>query len=492
MIKRSIGIDIDANEIRAVQMARTGNRFHVEKTFQEKLSPKTDQPSDMLHSLIQKHGFHRRATTAVSLSGPAVFFHITNPADTDFNDKTAPQNTVPDDCFPMAASQVIVAQSSASDLYNKKISLITAVLEKSLDQNITLLKNAHLQCDFADARVFALNTAVNFHQPQFARDPGIILYAGNTHTIAAVIHNQTVIGARNIPHPKTASQPDQNTASLEPSVLLKETELTWRSVFHQKIPEKIPVVLAGRCSSQPEIQNTFDEKLHCHISHYDASRKIKYTKTKDMNSFFCIAEGLALHALAPQNTTGPNFIKTRKQKNAPDFNWKKHLYLTTSLLLLIGFMWLGGLITRKNTLENKYAKMKNDINSMCRAVLPDQQNLIDELALAQLDSHLQSTAQNYTLLASCTNRNTTPLELLRLIWDHTPNQIQVQIDNMWFATDANSIHLEAHCDSFSVPDQWRTILIKAPQFNNVEIKNRQRQSDKTVFFAMDISLVNRY
>ena len=141
---------------------------------------------------------------------------------------------------------------------------------------------------------------------------------------------------------------------------------------------------------------------------------------------------------------------------------------------------------------SKYSKMKNDISSMCRAVLPDQQNLVDELALAQLDSHLQSTKQNYDLLASYSNQNLTPLELLRQIGDHTPHRLQVQIDNMWIATDNGSIHLEAHCNSFSVPDQWRTILIDAPEFSNVEINNRHKQSDKTVNFAMDISLARRY
>ena len=492
MIKRSIGIDIDSNEIRAVQIARKGNRFHLEKVYQAKLSPKTDPQSNMLQSLVQKHGFHRRATAAVSLSNQAIFFHIQNPTDTDFNDISASKKIIPKDCFPMAASRVIIDQSPVPDLHNKNNSLITAVLEKSLDQEVSLLKNAHLQCDFAEASVYPLNTAVNYHHPQFTQDHSIIIHAGNTHTIVAVTHNQNVIGARNIPHLTSSTKINQNTPSLEPSILLRETELTWRSVLNQKIPENIPVVLTGHYSNQPELQNTFEEKLHCQIIIYDASREMNYTKPNDLNPNFCIAEGLALHALAPQQTPGPNFIKTHKQNNAPTFNLKKHFHLSIILLTLIGLMWLGGLTARKITLENKYSKIKNDINSMSRAVLPDQQNLVDELALAQLDSHWQSIKQNYALLASYTNQNLTHLELLRLIWAYTPNHIQVQIDNMWIATDTNSIRLEAHCNSFSVPDQWRTILIKAPEFRIVEIKNRQRQSDKTVYFAMDISLVKRY
>jgi len=492
MIKRSIGIDIDSKEIRAVQIARRGNQFRLEKVYQEKVSPKTDSPSNMLQSLVQKHGFHRRATAAVSLSNQAIFFHIQNPTDTDFNELSASKKIIPKDCFPMAASRVIIDQSPVPDLHNKNNSLITAVLEKSLDQEVALLKNAHLQCELAEAPVYALNTAINSHHPQFARDHGIIIYAGNTHTIVAVTLNQNVIGARNIPHPLTSVKISQNTPPLEPALLLRETELTWRSALNQKIPEKIPVVLTGHYSNQPELQKTFEEKLHCQIIIYDSSQGMNYINHPELPPNLCIAEGLALNALAPQQTHGPNFIKTHKQNNAPTFKLKKHLHLSILLLILIGLMWLGGLTARKITLENKYSKMKNDINSMCRAVLPDQQNLVDELALAQLDSHLLSTKQNYDLLASYTNQNLTPLELLRLIWAHTPNQIQVQIDNIWIATDNDSVHLEAHCNSFSVPDQWRTILIKAPQFSNVEINNLQKRSDKTVNFAMDISLVKRY
>ena len=492
MIKRSIGIDIDSNEIRAVQIARQGRRFRLEKVFQAQLPPKTDSPSLLLQSLVRKQGFHHRATAVVSLSHQSIFFHIPNPADPGSNDALSLKNINPKDCFPLAAARVIMDQSPPPVLPDKNNSLITAVLEKSLDQEVALLKNAHLPCEFAQAPLYALNTAVNFHHPQFTRDYGIIIYAGNTHTLVAVTHNKNIIGARNIPHPSTMAKPSPYTPPLEAALLLRETELTWRSLFNQKIPEKIPVVLTGHYSHQPEIPKLLEEKLLCQIIIYDSSQGMNYVNPPELTPNLCIAEGLALHALAPQLTPGPNFIKTRKQNNAPTFNLKKHLYLSIFILTLIGLMWLGGLTARKITLEYKYSKMKNDINSMCRTVLPNQPNLVDELALAQLDSHLQSTKLNYALLASYTNRNPTPLEWLRLIWAHTPNQIQVQIDNLWIDTDNHSIHLEAHCNSFSVPDQWRTILIKAPQFHNVEINNRQKQSDQTVNFAMDISLAHGY
>ena len=74
MAKRCIGIEIGHSYLRAVQISRTGESFHIEKVFNTKTRRSKDSPPEILRQLTKEHGLDRRANIAVSMPDDAVFF----------------------------------------------------------------------------------------------------------------------------------------------------------------------------------------------------------------------------------------------------------------------------------------------------------------------------------------------------------------------------------------------------------------------------------
>ncbi|MFC1782826.1 hypothetical protein ACFL02_04480 [Planctomycetota bacterium] len=487
MTKRCIGIDFDSSEIRAVQIARTGDRFRLEKVFRAPRRRQSDRSPDVLQSLVRRHGFQRRAVTAVSLPQHALFFHIVNDADA-IPDSSSPSPTK--DNFPVAGPQAVMQRCSAQNSAKRENpALMTAAVKTQLNQHLELLQNARLRCELVDAPVFALHTAVTINHPDFAAGTGIIIYAGDSHTIIALTQNKTVLTARNIPHP---TQPDASGKSApppEPSVLLSEVEITWRSVFGEKIPEKTPVVLAGSICENIDLPQILQQKLLCRTIVFDPSLRVDRPNRPELNSKLCIAEGLALRVLAPHHTIGPNLIKANRQTRPKNTSSKKQFHLAVILASAVAAVWLIGLTVRKAYLENKYTNIKNQIKQTFRQTLPEQKNIGDELAqLAQMDLQLQSFQRRHAQLAPLAERSVAPLQVLHLITANTPDRLPVHIDEVWIYPDA--VRLTAHCDSFASLDEWRKYLLKIPQFAAIEVQDQNMQSDRRIHFILEITLTS--
>ncbi|KPK76929.1 MAG: hypothetical protein AMJ79_04990 [Phycisphaerae bacterium SM23_30] len=482
MTKRCIGIDFDSSEMRAVQVARRGDQFRLEKVHRSPLRRKSDLAPDSLRSLVRRHGFHRRAAAAVSLSNYALFFHHINTA----SDSPTPVSMKDD--FPVSGPQTIIERYPIQDpSHHEHSALMIAATRIPLKQQVELLQKVQIRCELAEAPVFALHAAVTANHPEFAAGVGIIIYQGDSHIIIAVTQNKNVLTARNITYAPQTDTSENSAPPPESAALLREIEITWRSVFAEKIPEKTPVVLAGRISGKEDLQNILQQKLLCRTIVFNPSQQVDCTDPSQLTPELCIAEGLALRALSPHKTAGANFIKAGKETRQKKTNLKKQLYLAMILISAVAAAWLAGLTARKTYLENQYANIKKQITQTFGQTLPEENIIGDELAqLAQLDVHLKSLQSRYAKLAPLADRTLAPLEVLHLITINTPNRL-VRIDELWI--DPQTIRLAAYCDSFASLDEWHKRLLKIPQFNSVEVQDRRKISDQ-VHFMVIISLIS--
>ena len=74
MARRAIGIDIGLHHIRAVQMARDGDRWVIERTYASPMRRSSDLPEDALRTLSSHHGFDWRADVALAMPSGSVFY----------------------------------------------------------------------------------------------------------------------------------------------------------------------------------------------------------------------------------------------------------------------------------------------------------------------------------------------------------------------------------------------------------------------------------
>ena len=268
MAKRCIGIDFDSSGICAVQMARHGDRFRMEKVFSCPMRRDSDSPVQLLQSLVGRGGFDKRAAVAVSTSHNDIFFRTiqTGVSTDNSTDKTTePQkNTADRNDFPIPAEQIITANClTGSGLRSKKTTLEIAVSRKSLKRRIETVRQAQMRCEHVDGPVFALYAALAVNHPEIACGTAIVVFSDHSHIIIAVTENKDILTVRNIANfseTETDNGPDSDEMA---SLLLRETELTWRASFGKKIPENTNLVLAGQISQDAEVSSALRQALAC-------------------------------------------------------------------------------------------------------------------------------------------------------------------------------------------------------------------------------------
>ena len=485
MAKRCIGIDIGPSHLHAVQLTGGAGRFHVEKTFSAPTCREPNFTAESLKTLVASHGFDRRAPVAVSTPHNQVFFrNIKKNLVPDKPSRTNPDPTAEFN-FPIPSRDVITADCpNRGPAGNKNSLLVTATNRKSLESRLDHLEKAKMRCCLADAPIFALLTAVTTNHPQFITGPAIIVYTDHSHIILAVTSDKDILIARNLPLCASPSQNDTHSTEKLTQNLLQEIEISWRAAFHKKIPENTNIVLAGAISDKPDLISSLRQSLNCQITTVDLSAKVTFPAESEPLGQFALAQGLALRALAPNDTVGVNFIKAVEKSANKNSNCKKHAILTISLLAALTAAYLTGIFISKARLENKYLNIRNQIRQVFIQTLPDQAtNIVDEPA--QMDQSLQLLKKQYASLKPFAGSTLDPLAVLHSITANTPENLNVKIDSI--SITASSANITALCGSFEDAYKWEKLLSSVPQFNSVKVRSPRRQPDSRVKFNVSLS-----
>ena len=486
MAKRFIGIDINASKMHAVQLVRVGDRYRMEKTYTSPIRRGSDTPPEIFLSLTKKHGFDRRAPVAVSMPHNDIFYRNTSAAvaDADGNKNDAKLPTTNE--FPIPDRELVTIVCPPGDSGGSiKSSMTTATTQNSLNRRMDMLRKGRLRCELIDAPAYALYATIATNHPKIAQTTAIIIYFDGPHLILTINSKKDILIIRNIPFFQNHDDNKNNLKNDLAHRLKREMDISWRTVFANKIPENTNIVLAGSFAQNPSLVQTLKDELSCRITIADLSEKVHAHTSDKPSSDFCIAQGLALRGLVGRDTPGVNFIKADKKNKPQSRTIKKHLIVSLALMASIIGVSMIGLFVKKNRLENKYADIKNETTNIFQQAIPDEKNIVN--ASAQLDTHLQALRKNYNFLAPSQRADLEPLEILSIIFTNTPKKLNINIENISIHTE--SVHITANCKSFMDPQLWRKQLLKIPQFSSVEVKSSEKHADSgEIPFELRIAL----
>lgn len=485
MTKRCIGIDFDSFGLCAVQMARNGDRFRMEKVFSCPMRRESDSPVQLLQSLFGRGGFDKRGAVAVSMSHNGIFFRtIQNGGSTDKTTETQ-KNTAARNDFPISAEQIITANClPGSGLRSRKTTLEIAVSRKSLNCRIETVRQAKMRCEHVDGPVFAVYAAVAVNHPEIACGPAIVVYTDHSHIIIAVTENNDILAVRNIPNSGGAETDNGGDSDEMASLLLRETELTWRAAFGKKIPENTNLVLAGQISQDAEVISALRQALACRATVMNLSANIDCSDVSEMSYKYVIAQGLALRVLSPRDTIGINLIKAARDKTNKNIDIKKHVVVSLVLVAALAGVWLTGLFVRKSRLQKDYDNITQQGRLIFQQTVPSEQTIVNELA--QLDSHLQTLRRDYEYLEPLVGTGVNPVAVLHAISVNTPRELKVRIENL--SITGPMVRISAVCDDFETANRWRNILRKVPQFVSVEVVSEPAREPDSDSISFEISI----
>ena len=486
MVKRCIGIDIGFSYLRAVQIMRTEDELCIEKVFSTQTRRSKDSLLEILRRLSSKHGFDHRSDVAISMPHDAVFFRN---LETDFAGleqiRQGPKSALEHN-IPIEPDQIVAQACSHRQLPDDKYSVLTAAVSKaSLRDRLNILAGAKIHPNLVETAIFAIHSTIVTNHPEIATGQAIIAYIDESYLTLAVTENNNIFIVRNIP---IVSNSDNNTDLIQEHVadmLAREAEVTWQKVFGTDIEQKIKIYLAIGGDVAGDLEAAVKERLRCQIVTVEPYAMVKRSFEKNGDTGICVAEGLALRALAPEKTVGVNFLEADNADMKPALDLRKELIISAALVAAIIVVSFVGLFVRLFHLESKYTNIKNEIRQVFQHTLPQETNIVNPLV--QLEQQLVSFRKDNQLFASFYPNNLTPLKVLHNITTNTPSESNIRIDDLLITTE--SVRLKGTCDSFDSVYQWQRLLQEIDGFTLVEVKDPQRNPKSNVIhFTILISL----
>lgn len=471
MVKRCIGIDMDSSHVRAVQVARAGQRFRVEKVFCTQTRRRPDYPPDILRSLTTEHGFDRRADVAVSMPRNTVFFKRLEPGLSDPQQSREHPASVPEHEFPIQTDDIITQVCRHHKVPDQQSSaLIAATGRESLKSTLDVLAEATLHAKIVEPAIFAIHSTIAMNHPESVTQTAVIAYVDGSCVTLALVENGDILSVRNIPLIPLPDDPDmarQRTAE----ILAREAQVTWRKVHGAETKPESKLYLVAPTDISGALKTWLESELHCQTVIVDPCAKVQRCPDCQTDWQICVAEGLALRALAPGQTTGVNFLEAQKLHKTVPFSLKKELAICTTLAAVIGIVWLAGLFVRLSYLEAHYTNIKGQIAEIFHRTLPQEQNMVSPVA--QLQQKLDSLRDDRQLLTSFDPMRLTPLQVLHTISTKAPPQADIQVKDLLIATD--SVRLTGTCGSFASLSKWRRLLQEIPLFAAVDAQDIQKE-----------------
>lgn len=486
MIKRCIGIDIGFSHLCAVQIARTEDELCIEKVFSAQTRRSKDSPQEILRSLVSRHGFDRRAEVSVSMPHDAVFYRN---LETDFAGleqiRLLPQSALENN-IPIQTDEIVAQEYSRRQLPNEKYSVLTAAVSReSLRERLNILDGTKIKANLVEAAIFAVHTTIATNHPEIATGKAIIAYIDDSYLTLAVTENNNILIVRNIP---IVSRTENNIDSAQEQVaevLLREAQVTWQKVFGGDIEQGTNIYLATGGDVSIDIAEAITDSLRCQTVIVEPYARVKCLPEHNGEAAICVAEGLALRALAPDKTAGINFLKADNADTKPTLDLKKESIICAALIAAIVIVSFVGLFVRLLRLEARYANIKNEMREIFQRTLPEETHIVNPLV--QLEQKLESFRKDYHVFASFFPTNLSPSKVLHEITTNTPSEKNIRINDLLITTE--SVRLQGTCDSFDSVYQWQQLLQEIPGFTLVDVRDVQKNpGSNTIQFTVLISL----
>lgn len=489
MVKRCIGIDVGYSYLCAVQIMRIGKAFCIEKAFDTQARRDTDSLSDILKTLVGKYGFDRRAAVAISVPNNTVFFRNLETDSVGFEQTAGRSSSALEYDFPIEPDEIVAQPCSYRQVDGEKDCLLTAAVAKeSLHETRDIILRSKMQPDLIGAAVFAIHSTIMLNHPEIKTGVAIIAHLTETHLTLAVTQNNSILIVRNFP---IVCYSDNDTVSVEQqvaNVLSREAGLTWRKLFGTEIEQDTKIYMVTGNDNSTGLKDAVEESLHCPTTIVNPYARILLKNLRRPGANISVAEGLALRTLAPEHTTGIDFLEADNASVKPTLNLKREFVIFSILVVAIAVVSLVGLFMRLSHLEAKYTHVKSEMRESFQRTLPEEKNIVNPLA--QLDQKLQSLRNDYALFGPISGAGIGLLDVLYAITTSTPPEININLEDMLITTE--SVRLMGTSQSFESAYNWQRLLQNAPQFSTVEVRDIQREAEgELVHFTVLVSFATK-
>ncbi len=486
MVKRCIGIDIGSTYISAVQMVRSAELFHIEKTFSVQMRRSTDSPVSYLRQLFSKIGFDPHADVAVSLPNTKVFFRRLETDASDPNHINEQNSSMFKQEFPAQADELVL-QFPQCKTSESNHTVVAATTKSSMREMLDMLAGASVYPSLVEAAIFSAYSTVKVNYLEIPCGTSIIAYIDEANLTLAVVENNGIVLIRSLPLvPKESDL--ELIADQIASVLHQEVEVTWHRLYGTGIEKNTKIYIVPSCSINTDILPALEQKLNYQVIIPDPCRMVKSSADCTTEPTICTAEGLALGLLAPEQTSGINFLKATDFEADPMPAIRKNLAICAWLGAAIVVFLVLGLFARLFYLEKEYAFIKEEMKDIFKKTVPDETTIVDPLA--QLEQRLKPLQADYNMFDPMSAGTTKPLEILRDISSSTPSESNITVNNILLTS--KSARLSGTSPSFKSVYDWQSRLKANPKFSAVDILDvgagTQSESVKfTILISLDSS-----
>jgi Tfp pilus assembly PilM family ATPase len=486
MPKRCIGIDIGRIHLCAAQVARTAEGFRLEKAFVMPTRRSADSVPALLRSLVNEHGFDRRAEVAIALPQPAFFFADIETGAGGLAKVRSMDTAGLKDYFPIPADDLVAQVCSPLHTEGGKSSvLVAAVARGQVREGLQPLSEARIKPTGIDTPITAAHATILMNHPESAAGPAIVLYVDPSTLSLAVTHDGSILLVRNIPRCSSDEEDAEAFAQQTAEIVAQEIEITWRRLFGSSPDPGLRIFMIAPRQGLAALASSLEDKTGSQVIPVNPYAHVARSEGVDADLPLCVAEGLALKALQPSRAEPIDFLTAYQARTRPRLRVKKELTVCAALAAAAAVVWVAGLFLQLSSLESSYGQLKRQAEEVFCQAAPEEENIVDPTA--QLQQRLDALRKEEALTNFSPGRPS-PLEILYALSRKTPATTGLKLQEIQITAD--SVRITGTCDKFATLSDWQRLLETIPglRIKDVPRPTKDARTGKvqfTIYLSID-------
>ena len=247
-----------------------------------------------------------------------------------------------------------------------------------------------------------------------------------------------------------------------PGKLAREIRLVMTALSRGSEPFNPPKIsLCGGVAGDSKLQDTLEEQIGVPVERANAEGDGAPCDLDGLRDrwgkppIFAPALGAALIAVK-DNDTRANFRIGANKKSGGFSGARREAILTSALVAVFVFAWIGAYIAEGIRLDGKYAALKNELRAEFKKAMPEVTNVVSEIT--QLKSALVALESKALALRPALSEKDPLLDRFTGVTDSVPEGGKLDITEFTYEWDR--ILLSGKTDSFENVEQFRKNLEK--------------------------------
>jgi hypothetical protein len=460
---KTIGIDITASHVHAVQLEHRAGRTLLQRAVSLPLPESDNDAVNVLASLGREHRFDTKSSTAVALENEKIYF--ANVDHLKAEELTQADQPNWQEEFPLPDSQIVTDGCSFHALPDSRQTfLIAATQREALNNRVDLFSSGNWNIRQVHSEIFAIQAAVAFSHPELFENRALIVYEGRTHLFIALVEDHNCVVIRKL----TLPLPEENMAAN----LVRELEMTWRAATGQILPAGTSIVLSGSQDNQDDWKKLLSDRLLSKVIIHQPSEKIQLANGIEMDEEWGVALGLALGVRDVDEHGGPNFKYAHAAGCEADFNPRRHIYLTLGLVASVIVAFVIGQFVKRSSMERQNAAIESDIQLIYAQTFPEEKPPVK--ALAQINEHVARIKKALITSSNPMSFSIDPLDVLYHVVSQTPKTMDIELLELSIMDD--TVQVKARCRNMEIAYEWKERLSALEGFKSTSIRSEQYDS----------------